>query len=153
DEVTRHVGDVMLGRGIDRARVVYNDWDNEDVGDHVSADDTSNEGVLAFEEAAGKPWFVWLHYFDVHEHHQIPVPDELLRMVHEGSTPVAYGYRALLRAIDQGVGRVLDELAKRGLADKTIIVFASDHGESFKEDPRLLDTHGIVAYAPLVRIP
>jgi hypothetical protein len=64
-----------------------------------------------------------------------------------------HNYRALLRAIDNEVGRLLDELAKRNLTDKTIILFASDHGESLGEDPRLLETHGKVAYAPLVRIP
>ncbi|MBX3160492.1 MAG: sulfatase-like hydrolase/transferase [Deltaproteobacteria bacterium] len=157
-EVTRHVGEVLLSRGIERLRIVHTDWDSEDVGDHISADDTTNEGVLAIDLAgkAAQPWFLWLHYFDVHEHHQIKdIPDELLRSVREGrvTTGDAQRYRALLLAIDRGVGRVLDELAKRNLADKTIIVFASDHGESLKEDPRLPDTHGAVAYAPLVRIP
>jgi arylsulfatase A-like enzyme len=64
-----------------------------------------------------------------------------------------HGYRALLHGIDTEVGRVLAELDAKGLSDKTIVVFASDHGESLGEDPRLLDTHGKVTYAPLVRIP
>ena len=62
-------------------------------------------------------------------------------------------YRALLFNIDRAVGRLLDDLEKRGVLDKTIIVFASDHGESLGDDPRLPATHGQVAYAPLVHIP
>jgi choline-sulfatase len=62
-------------------------------------------------------------------------------------------YRAMLRAVDHGIGDLLDAVAKRGLADSTIVVFASDHGESLKEDPRLLETHGRVTYAPLVHVP
>jgi len=58
-----------------------------------------------------------------------------------------------LRGIDGEIGRVLEELDAKGLADKTIVVFASDHGESLGEEKRLLDTHGKVTYAPLVRIP
>jgi arylsulfatase A-like enzyme len=48
---------------------------------------------------------------------------------------------------------MLDEVASRGLADRTIVVFMSDHGESLGDDPRLLETHGKVTYAPLVRVP
>ncbi|MEO8698895.1 MAG: sulfatase-like hydrolase/transferase [Kofleriaceae bacterium] len=152
-EVLRHVGEVMLGRGFDRVRKVYTDWEREDVGDHISSDDITREAIKAIRAANGKPFFVWAHYFDVHEHHQIDPPGELARAVHDGGSPAAHRYRAMLLAVDRGIGGLLDELDKRGLRDSTIIVFASDHGESLKEDPRLLDTHGIVAYAPLVRVP
>jgi hypothetical protein len=149
-EVTRYVGDVLIGRGVEHATTVHTDWEVEDVGDHVSAGSTTEVGLAALADAAGRPSFVWLHYFDVHEHHQIKVPPELVAAVHDvGGGPVATGYRALLHAIDAEVGRVLDKVDR----DHTIIVFVSDHGESLGEDPRLLDTHGKVAYGPLVRIP
>lgn len=151
-EVTRFVGDVLIGRGVDHFTTVHTDWNVQDVGDHVSAGATTAEGVKAL--ADGGPVFVWLHYFDVHEHLQIgDVPRELYAAVHDGGSPVAHKYRALLRAIDDGVGKLVAELAARHLDDRTIIVFASDHGESLGEDPRLPDTHGDVVYAPLVRVP
>jgi choline-sulfatase len=152
-EVTRYVGDVLIARGVDHLTKVNTDWEVADVGDHVSAPATTLAGTRALDDAAGRPAFIWLHYFDVHEHHQIDVPRTLLAAVHRGATPAATRYRALLHAIDGEVGRFLDDLARRGLADKTIIVFASDHGEALGEDPRLLDTHGFVAYAPLVHVP
>jgi len=152
-EVTRYVGDTLLGRGVDKLSTVHTDWDVPDVGDHVSAAATTLEGVHALDDAAGKPAFVWLHYFDVHEHHQIDVPKTLLDAVHDGGSPVIHKYRALLGAIDTEVGHLLDELAKRHLAESTIVVFVSDHGEALGDDPRLLDTHGQVAYGPLVRVP
>jgi arylsulfatase A-like enzyme len=37
-------------------------------------------------------------------------------------------YLAMIRAIDSMVGKVLDGLAERGMAEDTIVVFASDHG-------------------------
>jgi hypothetical protein len=73
--------------------------------------------------------------------------------VWDGGSEKIHRYRALLWGIDRSVGRLLDDLARRGVADRTIIVFASDHGESLGEDPRLPNTHGQVAYAPLVHIP
>jgi hypothetical protein len=152
-EVTRYVGDTLINRGLDKLSTVHTDWDVPDVGDHVSAGATTLEGVHALDDAAGKPAFVWLHYFDVHEHHQIDVPKALLARVSDGGSPVIHKYRALLAAIDDEVGHVLGELDKRHLADSTIVVFVSDHGEALADDPRLLDTHGQVAYGPLVRVP
>jgi arylsulfatase A-like enzyme len=152
-EVTRYVGEALPSRGVDRAKAVHTDWDHDDIGDHVSAPATTIEGIRALDDAADRPSFVWLHYFDVHEHHQINVPKSLLAGVHEEPSKKRRGYRALLLAIDQEIARVRAELARRNLADKTIIVFASDHGESLGEDPRLLETHGRVAYHALIRIP
>ena len=152
-EVTRYVGDVLPERGIDRAKSVHTDWSTNDVGDHVSSPATTLEGLRALDDAGDRPSFLWLHYFDVHEHHQIDVPRSLLKGVHEESSRKRHGYRALLLAIDHEIGRLRAELATRGLAERTIIVFASDHGESLGEDPRLLETHGKVAYHTLVRIP
>lgn len=152
-EVTRHVGEVLLGRGFERIRPVYTDWEKDNIGDHISAGTTTEEGLRAVAKAGDKPWFVWLHYFDVHEHHQLDIPEELRKAVTSGGSEKAHRYRALLFAVDRSVGRLLDTLAERGHLDRTIIVFASDHGESLGDDPRLGPTHGKVTYAPLVRIP
>jgi hypothetical protein len=152
-EVLRYAGEVLLGRGVDKVATVYNDWDHADVGDHVTAAASTDEAIKAVGELGDRPGFVWVHYFDVHEHHQIDVPKLLREQVHPGATKKITDYRALLRAIDNHVGRLLAELDKRNLADNTIVVFVSDHGESLGEDPRLLDTHGKVTYAPLVRVP
>lgn len=152
-EVSRYVGDTILTRGVDRPKAVHTDWGKADVGDHVSGPTTTAEGLRALDQAKDTTWAIWLHYFDVHEHHQIDVPRELLAAVSATGSSKRHRYRGLLAAIDQEIGKVRAELATRGLADRTLIVFASDHGESLGEDPRLGDTHGKVTYAPLVRIP
>ncbi len=152
-EVARYVGDTLLRRGVDRLTSVETDWGATDVGDHVSAGATTQAGIRALADAAGSQSFIWLHYFDVHEHHQIKVTPAMLAAVHDVGGPKALPYRALLAQIDRELGRVLDELAARKLADSTIVVFVSDHGEALGEDPRLGETHGRYVYPPLVRIP
>lgn len=152
-EVTRYVGDTLISRGVDKLVTVHTDWDVPDVGDHVSAPSTALEGTRALDDAGAHPFMIWLHFFDVHEHHQIDVPKPLLAKVADGGSPVIHKYRALLRAIDDEVGKLRADLVKRGIADKTIIVFLSDHGEALADDPRLLDTHGQVTYHTLVRVP
>lgn len=152
-EVLRYAGETLLNRGLDKLATVHTDWDQENVGDHVSAPATTSEGIKALADAGDRPSFIWLHYFDVHEHHQIEVPKRLRDSVREGGSKKMHVYRALLRAIDNEVARVIAELDARKLTSRTIIIFASDHGESLGEDPRLLETHGKVTYTPLVRIP
>jgi choline-sulfatase len=59
-------------------------------------------------------------------------------------------YGAAIEVIDDQVGRILDALERRGLADGTIVLFSSDHGE-------MLGDHGLytksVAYEAALRVP
>ncbi len=60
-------------------------------------------------------------------------------------------YYTLVRLIDQQMGRIVDCLDRCGLAQNTIVVFTTDHGE-------LLGDHGLwmkgpFLYEPLVNIP
>lgn len=74
------------------------------------------------------------------------VPDEIEARVRQ-----AYDdYYALCSAIDENVGRLLDALDKADLADDTIVVFTSGHGD-------MLGSHGLedkdVPYEEAVRVP
>jgi len=53
--------------------------------------------------------------------------------------------------VDERVGWILRSLEVAGLADRTLVVFTSDHGEGFGEHDVYL--HGRVLYDELVRIP
>jgi len=60
-------------------------------------------------------------------------------------------YYTMVKLIDREIGRILDYLEKSGLAENTIIVFTTDHGE-------LLGDHGLwmkgpFHYEQLIRIP
>ena len=85
-------------------------------------------------------------YFDMYPLDRIAVPtytDEQLAQVpaaafftrppnwgvpEEGRRRAIQAYYAAISFLDANVGRVLDGLDRLGLADKTIVVFASDHG-------------------------
>src|SRR5690606_32397408 len=107
-------------------------------------------------DAREAPFFLWLHYFDVHEHDEVEAEDRNL-VDYLGARPLEPGkeprYRAMVGLVDREVDRVIDELAARGLWERAIVVFASDHGESLGEDPRLPDHHGRVLYNALVHVP
>jgi arylsulfatase A-like enzyme len=153
-EALRWAGTAILTHGLDGHDEVVNDAEEEDMGRHPTSARTTDLGIAFLEAHGDKPAFLWLHYFDVHEHLEVESADAtLLAIAGPGRLDRRGKYRALLRLIDREVGRLQDDLVRRGLWDKTIVVLASDHGESFKEDPRLPDTHGRYLYNPLVHVP
>ena len=60
-------------------------------------------------------------------------------------------YKAEVESIDERVGYIIKALEHRGLLDKTIIVFTSDHGELFGEHG--LMGHGYYYYEQLLQVP
>jgi arylsulfatase A-like enzyme len=58
----------------------------------------------------------------------------------------------LAALLDAEVGSILDQLAADGLADSTIVVFWSDHGEGIPHGKRQLNEHGLKVPL-LVRVP
>jgi arylsulfatase A-like enzyme len=75
-----------------------------------------------------RSWCVLAHFMDTHWPQQSP--SELRALEPEG---LAGDYRAAARAVDQGVGELLDGLRARGLYDGALIVFTADHGEELDE--------------------
>jgi arylsulfatase A-like enzyme len=75
----------------------------------------------------GDPFLLYLHFMDVHEY---GAPAEF----HTFGSDSAGAYRAAIRWVDSVVERLRENLDDRGLLDRTILVFASDHGEAFGEN-------------------
>ena len=67
------------------------------------------------------------------------------------------GYYGMVSEVDYHVGRMLDALEESGLADNTIVVFTSDHGEWLGEHLRYgkgYPGHDVVSRVPLlIRMP
>jgi arylsulfatase A-like enzyme len=59
------------------------------------------------------------------------------QMIFETATDVGYRklYYYLLKLVDKAIGRILEALTQSGMADETVVVFTSDHGD-------LLGAHG-----------
>ena len=90
------------------------------------------------------PWFVWVHLYDPHEPYTPPEPFASRYSQDPYSGEIAYA--------DQALGRFLDRLRTAGNAlERTLIVVASDHGESLGEHGER--THGLFAYEATLRVP
>jgi arylsulfatase A-like enzyme len=64
-------------------------------------------------------------------------------------------YAGGIGATDRWVGRLVAQLRRLGLYDRTMIVFTSDHGEEFADhNPSMFyDRHGHTAFEEMIRIP
>jgi arylsulfatase A-like enzyme len=60
-------------------------------------------------------------------------------------------YLNALRATDETIAWVMDELERRGLAESTLVVVTADHGESFGQHNQRI--HSFSLYEPAVHVP
>lgn len=88
----------------------------------------SDEAVRYVNEHADAPFFLNLHYNAPHFPLQAPerAVEKYSRM--EKFSPAVCKLYAMIEIMDQGIGRLLDALDARGIAQNTIVVFASDNG-------------------------
>ncbi|MCA9664039.1 MAG: sulfatase-like hydrolase/transferase [Myxococcales bacterium] len=144
--------------GLETRHVVINDSQRRDVSLETTSEAVSDAALrfLRSKRASAKPFFLWAHYFDVHEH--LDVSREALR----GGKWLARGmqfYRALLAHTDKQIRRLLRAIERRRAARETIIVLLGDHGEGLqrasdgRKSDRLPRTHGARLYNELTHVP
>ncbi len=87
--------------------------------------------------------FLWIHYYD--PHHPYAAPEK------PGRTLAGSGYDREISYVDACFGDLLQRLRQDGLLDRSLLVVASDHGESLGEHGEA--QHGMFLYEPDVHVP
>ncbi|MBM4246424.1 MAG: sulfatase [Deltaproteobacteria bacterium] len=86
----------------------------------------SDQAARTIEANRNRPFFLYLAYNAPH------TPLQALRSDYDAlghiENHTLRTYAAMIRALDRGVGRVLEALAANGLADNTLVIFSSDNG-------------------------
>lgn len=96
-----------------------------------------------------KPFFLWLHYFDAHDHFRLPLPLNLYYYRRRD-------YKRSVEYIDKNLGKLIKHLTKTGQMDNTIFVITSDHGEILGEYEYLgkkYRGHAPLAYELTLKVP
>jgi arylsulfatase A-like enzyme len=109
------------------------------------------DSVIDWLQDANTPFFVWLHYMDVHWPYFIeenlvkpieiaqawqdmrkkqPQTEELIERYKDF-------YQQSLMYLDNQIGRLIEQLFKSGKINDTIIIIIADHGEEFMEHGRI----------------
>lgn len=126
---------------------------SEEEGEFLT-DRLSGEAVNFIRRNNKRPFFLYLSYYSVHT--ILDAPQHLLEKYRkkfnekygEGMAQKIFDgpenkrheadhldnpyLAAMLERIDAGVGSIMDELEKQGIAEKTLLVFFSDNGGTFK---------------------
>lgn len=90
---------------------------------------------------AGKPLFLWVHYYDPHAPYSPPDADP--------RSPEGQLYAGEVATMDREIGRLLAALP--GGAERFVIAAVADHGESLGEHGER--THGLFLYHSTVHVP
>ena len=90
-----------------------------------------------------KPFFLWLHLYDPHSPYDPPEPFRRRYRRREYEGEIAYA--------DSQLARLFASLKQKGVYDNSLIVLASDHGESLGEHGE--KEHGYFVYHATTRVP
>ena len=84
------------------------------------------EAVDFIQRHKSDPFFLYVAF--TAPHHPLQATDEYLSRVSNIRNPKRRTYAAMVLAMDDWVGRILNELADCGLEDNTMVAFLSDNG-------------------------
>jgi arylsulfatase A-like enzyme len=94
--------------------------------DAYMTDYLAREATRAIEANRARPFFLYLAFNAPHTPLQALKSDyDALPQIEEHRLRV---YAAMIRALDRGVGQVLDSLRANGLEENTLVIFTSDNG-------------------------
>ena len=94
--------------------------------DEYLTDEFSNEAVSFIERNKNEPFFLYLAYNAPHG--PLQATEKYLSRFENIPEGKRKTYAAMVSALDDGVGRVLDKLAELKLEENTIVFFLSDNG-------------------------
>ena len=93
-------------------------------------DRLTSEAVRIIDRSAGRPFFLNLWHHTVHTpvEGQAEPSARYAGRIRPGLRHRNAAYAAMVRSLDDSVGRILAKLDQSGLADRTVVVFTSDNG-------------------------
>ncbi len=125
------------------------------------------------DQEPGRPFFAFLNFFDAHSPYILPegvkarfcrarstAEFELLQdwenrpkrdIAERDRILVSDAYDDCIAYLDAQIGKLVDDLERRGLLKNTLVIITSDHGEELGEHQ--LYGHGKSLYAPELRVP
>jgi arylsulfatase A-like enzyme len=97
-----------------------------------TCDITTEKAIAWLRHHAEKPFFAWIHYFDVHDPILLP-PDEYLKRFYPQSRDkpdvLRSVYDAEIAFMDDQIKLILAEMENLNIRENTILAVISDHGE------------------------
>lgn len=120
----------------------YEDFNHKDTVGYAT-DIITDEAVNYISEDRENPFFLYLSYnaphfgkgWDVGRQQVInfmQAKDDDLKAVQYIKDPIRRQFAAMVKSMDDGIGRVLQTLKNKGLDENTLVVFMPDNGGDYK---------------------
>lgn len=114
----------------------------------VTADNVCDRALEWLGQHGSERFFLWAHFFDPHQPWR---PPERFAAPYADARFGAYWGE--IAFVDEQVGRLLGELRRMGLEDRTLVVLTADHGEGLLQHGELSHTYYVydtTLLAPLI---
>lgn len=136
-----YVGAFVVNRdtGLDQG---FDTYDDPGRRHERPADEVCDGAIDWIRRQANEKFFLWAHFFDPHYPYDPPEP-------FRSSCPDPYQGEIVFA--DQQVGRLLEELHRLGLEEKTLVVLTADHGEGLGQHAE--QTHLYFVYDTTMSVP
>lgn len=95
------------------------------------------------DQQGGRPFFFFFHIYEPHVPYDPPEPFR--------SRYAANEYDGEIASSDAIVGTLVDHLKKRGIYDRALIIFVSDHGEGLGDHGEA--QHSVLIYRETIHVP
>jgi arylsulfatase A-like enzyme/tetratricopeptide (TPR) repeat protein len=101
-----------------------------------------------FAENWERKFFTWIHFYDPHSPYQPPKGFFKKEDIQNKEAL----YRGEVSFMDVYIGKIMEDLEKKDILDKTLVVVVGDHGEAFGEH-REYAGHSVFCYQENIRVP
>jgi len=103
-----------------------------------------------------EPFFAVVHYSNIHfpyvyDEHQAPFQPSEMNKAPEKNEDFKNFYKNVVYLSDKAVGRLIDHIRSTESGQRTVLVYTSDHGESFREHWQLGHTSAL--YDEEIKVP
>ncbi len=108
-----------------------------------NADAVTEAALTWLARSDGRPWFLWIHYFDPH----FPYEPREPYLTEFADRP----YDGEIAAVDGAIARLLEGRDRAGGPNGTLTILVGDHGEGHGDHGE--PTHGVFVFDETARVP
>ncbi len=104
---------------------IFRNYVSIDEKEHLT-DAITRESIEFIRQHNDQPFFLFAAYNAPHT--PLQAPDEYVAMFKDEADPVKRVYYAMIKQLDDAIGRLIGELKRQEMLDNTLVIFLSDNG-------------------------